>query len=184
MKRRPVVFLDRDGTLIRDRPGHYLRRAKDMRLYPYAATALKLLRKAGYKLVVLTNQSGIGHGYLDLKELGRIHARLRRELKAAGASIDAIYFCVHTPEERCACRKPRPKLARRAIRELNLSLKGAAVIGDKRADVDLARALKITAIHLRTGHGRHQEEKYGRSLRADHTARNVLAAARWLLRGR
>lgn len=179
-----VVFLDRDGTMLRDRPGFYLRRAEQMRLYPFTARALTLLRRAGYRIVVLTNQSGIGLGYLDRAALVRIHRRLKRELAERGAGIDAIYYCPHAPDSGCACRKPKTTLARRAVREMGLSLEEAAVIGDKRADVDLGRSLGIDSVLVRTGHGRDQRARHGKALRPTHEARNLLAAVRWLLRRR
>lgn len=181
MKKR-VVFLDRDGTLIWDRPGFYLSRPEDLRVYRSTPEALKLLKRAGYRLVVVSNQSGIGRGFLDHRTLGRIHARLLRELRRKGATLDAIYFCPHHPDDRCRCRKPLPTLARRAIRELGLTLEGAAVIGDKKADVDLARALKIPSVLVRTGHAKHQRGTFGKDLAPTHQAKDVLSAARWVVR--
>src|SRR5713226_6312308 len=101
-----------------------------------------------------------------------------------GASIDAIYFCPHGPQDRCACRKPKPTLARRAVKDLDLTLKGSAVIGDKRADVDLGRRLGITSIFILTGHGRSQKKIYGKNLKPTHTTRNLLTAARGLIKSK
>ncbi|MBI4423594.1 MAG: HAD-IIIA family hydrolase [Elusimicrobia bacterium] len=182
MARDKVVFLDRDGTLIWDRPGFYLRRPEQIRLYRSTPEALRLLRRAGYRLVVVSNQSGIGRGFLDHAMLKRIHARLRRELRARRARLDAIYFCPHRPDDACRCRKPLPTLARRAVRELRLTLKGAAMIGDKKADVDLAAALGIPSVLVRTGHARRQKRSFGRGVRPTHEARDILAAARWVVR--
>lgn len=179
-----VVFLDRDGTLVHDRPGFYLRRPEQVRLYRNAAEALKLLRSAGYRLVVVSNQSGIGRGFLDRAGLARIHARLESQLRRRGAALDGIYYCPHHPEDGCRCRKPSPLLARRALRELGLTLRGGAVVGDKRADVELARRLGVASVLLRTGHGRQQRARYGPSLRPDYDARDILAAARWIVRSR
>lgn len=179
---RRVVFLDRDGTLVHDRPGFYLRRPEQVRLYRNAAEALKLLRSAGYRLVVVSNQSGIGRGFLDRPRLARIHARLKAELRRSGAGLDGIYYCPHRPDDGCRCRKPSPLLARRALKELGLTLRGSAVVGDKRADVELARRLGVASVLLRTGHGRDQRARYGRRLKPDHDARDILAAARWILR--
>lgn len=179
---RKVVFLDRDGTLLWDRPGFYLKHPSRMRLYRETPEALRLLSRAGFRLVILTNQSGLGRGFLDERTLAAIHARLRRRLAKNGVRLDGIYYCPHAPERDCPCRKPKTLLARRALRELGLSLSGAAVIGDKKADVDLARRLGIVSIHLRTGHGRDQAARYRGRLKPTHSARGVLQAARWLLR--
>ncbi|MBI3297494.1 MAG: HAD family hydrolase [Elusimicrobia bacterium] len=178
---RPVVFLDRDGTLNPDRPGWYLTKPSEMRVYRKAAPALRLLRAAGFRLVVVSNQSGLGRGYLTPATLGRIHARLRRQLAAGGARLDGIYFCPHRPERRCGCRKPKALLARRAARELDLSLARAAVIGDKRADLGLARALGVPGVLVLTGHGRH-ERPHCAPFKPAAVRRDVLAAARWIIK--
>ncbi|HAH07069.1 MAG TPA: hypothetical protein DCM05_11220 [Elusimicrobia bacterium] len=180
--KHPVIFLDRDGTLIYDRPGFYLRRPEQVRLYRFTAEALRLLRRAGFKLVVVSNQSGIGRGYLGLEMLRRIHLRLKAELKERGARLDGFYFCPHHPDDACRCRKPSPFLALKAVRELGLTLKGSFVVGDKKADADLARALGVPSVHLKTGHGRSQRERYGPRLGATHRSPHLLAAARWILR--
>ncbi len=182
VKRRRVVFLDRDGTIISDRPGFYLSRPEDMHVYRATPEALKVLRAAGYALVVVSNQSGIGRGLLNHSMLERIHAKLHRELRKKGARLDAIYFCPHHPDDKCRCRKPLPTLARRAIRDLGLTLKGAAVIGDKKADVDLATALKIPSVLVKTGHSRHQKGTFGGELRPTHQSKDVLGAARWIVK--
>jgi len=180
-KKRPAVFLDRDGTLIYDRPGYYLRLPEKLRLYPYTAQALRALRHKGYALVVVSNQSGVGRGYLTEATLERIHERLQRLLRRKGARLDGIYCCLHRPEDRCSCRKPKPKLALRAVKELDLTLKGSVVVGDKKADVDLARRLRLPCAFLLSGHGRHQLQRYGGRIRAPAVCRNLMAAARWIL---
>jgi histidinol-phosphate phosphatase family protein len=176
------VFLDRDGTLIHDRPGFYLRRPEQLRIYPYTAEALRRLRAAGFKLVLVSNQSGIGRGYLDHAMLGRIHRRLLQELRRKGARLDGFYFCPHGPWEKCACRKPSPYLARKASRELGLSLRGCYVVGDKKVDVDLARALGAESVHVLTGHGRSDRARHGKGLGAVHRTSNLLTAANWIVR--
>ncbi|MBI3548327.1 MAG: HAD family hydrolase [Elusimicrobia bacterium] len=181
-KGRKVVFLDRDGALVADKPGFYLLHPDKLHLYRNTPKALKLLRDAGYTLVIVTNQSGIGRGWITHEVLGRIHAKLRGLLKRHGVTIDAIYYCPHAPEQRCRCRKPMTVLPRRAVREMGLSLEGAAIIGDKRADVDMGRRLGITSIHLGTGHGKSQRAKYGRALKPSHSTSNILTAARWLIK--
>lgn len=180
--KRPAVLLDRDGTLIWDRPGHYLRRPEKLKFYKDTFAALKLLRRAGFKLVVVTNQSGLARGWITETTLADIHRVLKRGLKRRGASIDAIYYCVHAPEDRCACRKPKTVLATRAARDLNLDLKRSFVVGDKRADVDLARRIGAKAVHVKTGHGTHQRKMHGKALKPAKFARGVLAAAKWIVR--
>jgi histidinol-phosphate phosphatase family protein len=181
MKKRPAVFLDRDGTLIHTRPGWYLRSPEQVRLYAGAAQALRLLRRAGYRLVIVSNQSGLARGLLDAKTLSRIHRRMLREFRSRGAALDGIYFCPHHPDDRCRCRKPSTLLARRAMRELGLTLAGSAVVGDKKADVDLGRALGVTSVLVTTGEGRSQIKRWGARLRPTHVAPSLLRAARYIL---
>ena len=180
--RRPAIFLDRDGTLIHDRPGFYLRKLEQLRIYPFAFEALRRLKRAGYRLVVISNQSGVGRGYLSAATLEKIHRRLRSQLRLRGAALDGIYVCPHAPNALCRCRKPSPLLARRAARELGLRWGRSCVIGDKKADVDLARALGLPCVHVATGHGRRERLRHRGALRATHYAGNLAAAANWILR--
>ncbi|MEE8424455.1 MAG: HAD family hydrolase [Elusimicrobiota bacterium] len=183
-KKRRVVFLDRDGTIIHDRPGYYLRRPEKLKFYKVTFEALRLLKRAGYQLVLVTNQSGIGRGYLDTRTLAKIHRRLQANLRRRGTRIDAIYFCPHHPKDGCRCRKPSPFMARRAVREMGLTLEDAVIVGDKKADIDLGRALGISSVLLRTGHGRDQRKRFGRKLKATYSAKDILTAARWIIRRR
>jgi histidinol-phosphate phosphatase family protein len=180
--RRPVVFLDRDGTLIHDRPGFYLRRPEQVRIYPPVYEALRRLREAGYRLVVISNQSGIGRGFFSRATLAKIHGRLQGRLRRRGAALDAFYFCPHHPDDGCRCRKPSPLLARRAAREMRLDLRRAYMIGDKRVDLDMARALGIPAVLVLTGHGRYEKQAHRRGLKPAREASTLLAAANWILK--
>ena len=103
-----AIFLDRDGTLIYEKPGVYLSDPKQLRLYKSTKPALALLSKSGFKLFIVSNQSGIGRGYFTEKEVNAVHAHLKTLLKPA--RIEEIVFCPHAPDEHCACRKPLPKM--------------------------------------------------------------------------
>lgn len=131
------VFLDRDGTLVAD-PG-YVHRLEDYRLLPGTASALLRLRDAGFRLVIVTNQSGIGRGLFGRQDFERFQERLLRELADAGVVIEATYFCPHSPEAGCDCRKPAPGLLERAARELAADLAASWVIGDAERDVEMGR---------------------------------------------
>jgi len=173
---RPVVFLDRDGTINVDR--HYLSDPGQMELLPGAAAGLRRMRGLGYALVVVTNQSGIARGLFDFARLEEIHARLTAILAAEGVVLDGIYVCPHGPESDCDCRKPRPGLALRAAAELSLDLGRAVMIGDKAADIGFGRAIGAVSILVRTGYGAGEEAEVGPQ--ADCVADNLAAAARWL----
>jgi lipopolysaccharide heptosyltransferase II len=144
-----TVFLDRDGTLNYD-PG-YLKVAGDLKLLAGVGPALARLKGAGAKLVVVTNQSGVGRGIVALKDLEAIHARLQGLLEQEGAALDAIYFCPHHPDDGCHCRKPNAGMVDRAVSELELDLRRSYLIGDHSRDIQLAHRVGAKAILLTQG---------------------------------
>lgn len=148
---RRFVLLDRDGTINVER--HYLSDPDQLELYPGVGEAMHRLADLGFGLVVITNQSGIARGYFDLATLARIHDRLRDLLKVHGVRLDGIYLCPHGPDDDCDCRKPLPGMVNQAVADLGFDPKRAFVVGDKRVDVELARAVGATGILVRTGHG-------------------------------
>ncbi len=118
MKKR-AVFLDRDGVLIRD--AEYLGDPKDMRVLKGAVPALRLLREAGFKLVVVTNQSGVARGYFTMADVRRVHAALKKALAKCGARWDAVYVSPHGPDSAHPWRKPKPGMLKAAARRLGIS---------------------------------------------------------------
>jgi heptosyltransferase-2 len=143
-----TVFLDRDGTLNYD-PG-YLRVAADLKLLAGVGPSLARLKRAGARLVVVTNQSGVGRGIITLKDLEAIHARLQGLLEQEDAALDAIYFCPHHPDNGCHCRKPNVGMVERAVSELQLDLRRSYLIGDHARDVQLATRVGAKAILIAT----------------------------------
>jgi len=141
-----TVFLDRDGTLNYN-PG-YLKVAAELKLLAGVGPALARLKVAGAKLVVVTNQSGVGRGIITLKDLEAIHARLEGLLEQEGAALDAIYFCPHHPDDGCYCRKPNVGMVERAVSELQLDLRRSYLIGDHARDIQLAHRVGAKAILL------------------------------------
>jgi heptosyltransferase-2 len=144
-----TVFLDRDGTLNED-PG-YLRSSADVKLLSGVGPALARLKSAGARLVVVTNQSGVGRGFLTLKDLEAIHARLEGLLEQHEAALDAIYFCPHHPDDRCRCRKPARGMVDRAASELQLDLRRSYLIGDHVSDMQLAKSVGAKPVLVTTG---------------------------------
>ena len=132
-----AVFLDRDGTIARDVP--YCSRPEDFELLPGAAEGIRLLNERGFKVVVVTNQSGIARAYFTERMLARIHEKMVTELAEQGAHIDAIYYCPHHPDDNCDCRKPKPKMVIHAAQDLDIDLSQSYVIGDSEIDTELAR---------------------------------------------
>jgi histidinol-phosphate phosphatase family protein len=149
MNKRAAVFLDRDGTLIDD--VGYISDPEDVRLVTGAAEALRSLRDDGFALVVVSNQSGIGRGVTTQEQANAVHRRLLEELERAGAGIDAAYYCPHTPEDGCACRKPLPGLILDAARELELDLERSTMVGNSDVDVAAGEAAGTRTILLGEG---------------------------------
>jgi D-glycero-D-manno-heptose 1,7-bisphosphate phosphatase len=133
---------------------NYLSDPRDVELIPGAAEGLRQLRKIGLGLLVVTNQSGVGRGYFDEAQLDIIHQRLRGLLRAEGVSLEGIYYCPHTPEDNCLCRKPRPQLVELAAAEHGFDPRLSFVVGDKPCDVELGRNVGATTILVQTGYGR------------------------------
>lgn len=187
-RKRPAVFLDRDGTLIPDLG--YLSDPKHVKLYRGTAEALKLLRQAGFYLFVVTNQSGVARGYFPESTVKSVHKRLRAMLKAKGALIDAFFYCPHyrAGEAKryvkvCDCRKPKPGMVKQALRKYPIDLQHSYMVGDKIDDMELARNAKVAGgILVRTGNGRKSEKKLKASpLAKSVVASDVLGAARLIL---
>ncbi len=139
-----TVFLDRDGTLNPDTG--YLRQPEELVLFPETGTSIARLNQAGARVVLITNQSGVGRGYFSLDDLTRIHGRLRDLLAKEGARLDGIYACPHHPDDGCACRKPGTALVEQAVADLGLDLSRAYVIGDQDRDVELAHKIGAKGI--------------------------------------
>ena len=132
------------------------------------------MQEMGLGLVIVSNQSAVGRGMLDVAGLDEIHAALRRMLAAGGVSVEAIYYCPHTPEDRCDCRKPATGMPKRAASDFGFDPRDAFVIGDKPCDIELGRACGARTVLVRTGYGR-QFERDG--LTADWITDDLLEAA-------
>ena len=155
---RPAVFLDRDGTMIEERG--YLDRLELVSPFPYTAEAIRMLRAAGYAIVVVTNQAGVARGFFDEAFVRRVHAHLDALLAPHDAVPDAYYYCPHHPEgvvdayrRACACRKPAPGMIHAAAADLGLDVARSFVVGDKWLDVGLANQAGARGILVRTGYG-------------------------------
>lgn len=173
MKAKRYVLLDRDGTINVDRG--YLNDPDELELIRGAGPALARLREQGLGLVIVSNQSGIGRGFLDEDDLGRIHARLTELLAMDGTALDGIYCCPHLPTDRCACRKPETALVDRAAADHGFDPAKSFVVGDKACDIELGRRVGATTILVRTGYG--EEAAADPSVDADHIVADLPEAA-------
>ena len=186
---RSAVFLDRDGTLNED--VGYLDRLERFTLYPWSLDAIRLLRRVGYAVVVVTNQAGVARGLVDEAFIHEVYASMQRRLEAIGEQLDGHYYCPHEPaapveayRRDCACRKPKPGLVERAARDLELDVSRSVVVGDKWSDIGLARAVGARGILVRTGYGGSQEAVPPSGLRADTVVETLMDAVSWILRNR
>jgi len=156
---RSVVFLDRDGT-ISEEVG-YVNHIDRLRLFPWAAPAVRKLNEAGMAVVVVTNQSGVGQGYFPEQLVHRVHERIREELASQGAQVDAFYYCPHHPNARlpayrkvCACRKPETGMLQQAAADLGLDLGSAYVVGDSARDIEMGSRARARTVLVLTGYGK------------------------------
>ena len=156
------VILDRDGVLNYEAPeGSYVRDPSEFHWLPGALEGLALLRRAGVRLSVATNQAGVGRGVMSLEQLAAVHERMQREAAAQGAALDAVLYCPHAPEEQCSCRKPAPGLIEAAVARSGVAASDTIVVGDDRRDLEAAQRAGVVAALVRTGKGRRTEALLG-----------------------
>ncbi len=174
---KKAVFLDRDGTICED--SNYLSRVEDLRIFPFAAEAIRHLNENDFLTVLITNQSGIARGFFDEKTLSEIHEKLVADLAEHGAKFDAIYFCPHNSADNCLCRKPKIGMIEQAINDFLIDLKTSWMIGDKRIDVETGfRAGTKTALVL-TGYGQKEFDKLER--KPDIVAENLFETVKKII---
>jgi D-glycero-D-manno-heptose 1,7-bisphosphate phosphatase len=179
---RPAVFLDRDGTIAEE--VGYLNHASRFRMFPFVAAAICRLNEAGLPVVVVTNQSGVGRDYFPESLVHSVNEMMKKELAAANAQIDAVYYCPHTSADHCDCRKPKSGMLERAAKELLLDLARSFVVGDRYGDVELARNVRARSILVRTGYGEGELAWHSAKWPAqpDFVAEDLSKAADWILR--
>ena len=176
-----TVFLDRDGTLNVDTG--YVKSPDDFTVLPGVGAALARLKQAGARLVVVTNQSGLGRGYFTSKDLEAIHGKLRAILAEDGVTLDGLYFCPHHPDDRCNCRKPARGMIDRALAELQVDLSRAYVVGDSVRDVELAKLVGAQSLLVMTGPSGAEAlaDLTARDLPPDYVAEAMSQAVDWIV---
>lgn len=181
---RRAAFLDRDGTILVDKP--YLSDPAQVELLPGTVEALQLLQSKGFRLVLASNQSGVARGFFTEEDVAAVHRRML-ELLGPTVQIEKIYYCPHLPEGlrpeyaiSCECRKPEPGMLLRAERELGIDLSQSVVIGDSLRDLLAGRKVGAKTVLVLTGQGAEFVRTFGPPPEADRVVPNLLEAARWL----
>ncbi len=147
-----LVILDRDGVINHD-SAQFIKSPEEWKPIPGSLEAIARLKQHGYRVVVATNQSGVGRGLFDMDTLNRIHRKMHKAACELGGRIDAIFYCPHTADSKCDCRKPKPGMFRRIADTLNTDLKGVAAIGDSLRDLQAGAAAGCQPILVLTGKG-------------------------------
>lgn len=175
-----TVFIDRDGTINIDK--HYIGDPRLFHIYPGVGEGTKILKDEGYKIIVITNQSGIARGYFTVEDLNNVHKKMEDEFARFGVKFDAIYYCPHHPDEKCMCRKPNTALFEQAIKEHNVDVSRSFMIGDKELDIIAGKKMGLKTILVPEKHERQglinniKDWPY----QPDYIADNFLKAVGWI----
>ena len=176
-----AVFLDRDGTLIAEK--NYLHRPEDVEIFPGAGAALKRLADAGFKLVIVTNQSGIGRGYFTQADAERVNEHLAREFARDGVRFEKIYIAPEAPDQPSRGRKPSPQFLFDARDEFDLNLAESFMVGDKLIDLECGWNVGVkTSILVRTGYGKEVEKETPEKISRAVVVGDLGEMAEWILK--
>lgn len=176
-EKAPAVFLDRDGTI--NEEVDYLENPKDIKMIPGAAEAMRQLSEAGYRVIIVTNQPGIGFGYYTARDFFRVNKEILTLAGKAGARVSRIYYCPHTQADNCSCRKPLKYFIERAAKELNLDISRSFVVGDRTGDIEFGRNAGVKTILVKTG-AAGKDGLY--EVQPDYTASDLSEASKIILR--
>ena len=181
-----AVFIDRDGTLVEE--AGYLNHLDRLVFFPFTVDAVRQLNRAGFAVVVVTNQAGIARGIVPERFVATAHDAISQRLAAGGARIDGFYHCPHHPDGiieslrvTCDCRKPQPGLFRQAAADLDLDLERSVTVGDRWHDLQAGRAVGTATVLVRTGYGSADELAPREGITADVIVDNLAAAAAWII---
>ena len=177
-----LVILDRDGTINAD-SDEYVKSADEWQPLPGALDAIAKLNHAGWHVVVASNQSGLGRGLFDVAALNAMHAKMHKLVAAAGGRIDAVFYCPHSPEETCNCRKPQPGLYEQIGERYGMDLQGVHTVGDTLRDLQAGTAVGCVPHLVLTGKGaKFRDQPLSADFPADTRTHDDLSAfADWLL---
>ena len=177
---QPAVFLDRDGTLILDKD--YLHKPEEVEYFPGALEAMKRLQDAGFVLVMVTNQSGVGRGYFTMQDVENVHAKIRADLAVLGVALTAVYTAPEAPDQPSRGRKPSPAFLFDARDAFGLDLARSYMVGDKLIDLEAGWNAGVRrSLLVRTGYGAKEEKKEAAQLRNAVVLDGFALAAAWMI---
>jgi D-glycero-D-manno-heptose 1,7-bisphosphate phosphatase len=179
---KKIVFLDRDGVINHDSP-NYIKSWSEFRFLPGSIEAIKRLHLNGFAVIIITNQSAVNRGMISQAELENMHTRMNAAVESGGGKITDIFYCPHTPDEGCGCRKPKPGLIRMAQEQYRIDLSNACMAGDSAKDIECARNAGCgRSVLVRTGNGITAEKILAeKNIFPDYIAENLLEAAEWII---
>lgn len=173
-EKHKAIFLDRDGTVIKE--VNFLSTVEETELFPYTIEALQLLKDAGFLFFITTNQSGVARGHFDASAVKAIHAKIQNELKAKGLQIESFHFCPHMPDAGCRCRKPSTGMIEQACENFEIDLSESWMVGDKKLDIGMGFNAGTKTALVRTGYGEKHQNELDRQ--PDIIAENLLELAK------
>ncbi len=176
LEKTPAVFLDRDGVI--NEEVEYLHQESELKILPNVYLGLRKLMDHGFKLIVITTQAGIGLGYFDKKDFFKVNKKMLSLLSKKNIILNKVYFCPHSKNDNCSCRKPGGLLFERASVEANVDLNTSYIIGDKTSDIKAGENLGLTTILVKTGHAGRDKEF---PVTPDFVASNLDEAAKWII---
>ena len=174
-----IIFLDRDGVINCGFDNGYVDRWEKFTFLPGSLGALRRLRKAGYKVIVVSNQAGVTKGVYSLRTLREITRRMRKAVEKKGGRLDAVYYCPHQMQDRCSCRKPKTGLFRRAKKRFGIRLKDSFFVGDSRVDVEAGKAIGCRTILVLSGRNKRRPRW---DVKPDTVRKNLWEAVAWILK--
>ena len=180
-RKQRIVFLDRDGVINRDSPD-YIKSWREFEFLPRSLSALRLLNENLFQVIIVTNQSAVGRKMISLRDLNHIHSKMKTAIKAGGGLIQDIFFCPHLPQDRCACRKPKPGMLFSAQQKYRINLTAAYMVGDRAKDVECAKKAGCGyALLVQTANDEAEGTLALKKIVPDFVAEDLFAAAEWII---
>ena len=179
---KKFVFLDRDGVINRDSSA-YIKSWEEFNFLPGSLDGIRQLTEDGFTIIVITNQSAINRGMIPRQRLSDMHTNMKEAIHSAGGLITDIFFCPHTPQENCNCRKPKPDLILKAQKAYDINLSNAVMVGDSAKDIQCARNAGCgKTVLVQTGNFTEAQKTLAQqNISPDHIAEDLLAAAAWII---